>query len=54
MGCGRIRTSSTSASRASQPLVLERDLCGIFKAWGTVEDRWGRLRRTFTADIEGR
>ncbi len=40
--------------RDSTPaLVLEEYFVGETRAWGLFEDRFGRLRRQFTVDIEG-
>ncbi|MEE3623822.1 DUF3833 domain-containing protein [Nitrospirillum sp. BR 11752] len=35
------------------PLVLEDYFTGHTKAWGLFEDRFGKVRRQFTVDIEG-
>lgn len=35
------------------PLVLEDYFTGHTKAWGLFEDRFGRVRRQFTVDIDG-
>lgn len=38
---------------ATPALVLEEYFVGETRAWGLFEDRFGRLRRQFTVEIEG-
>ena len=39
---------------ASPRLVLEDYFAGKTRAWGIFEDRFGKLRRQFTVDIDGK
>lgn len=40
--------------KASPRLVLEDYFAGKTRAWGIFEDRFGKLRRQFTVDIDGK
>jgi hypothetical protein len=51
-GCA---TTKTSQFEGKQPkLVLEEYFSGLTKATGVFEDRFGKLRRQFVVEIEGR
>lgn len=47
-------TTATPETRAAMPrLRLEFFFAGRTRAWGIFEDRFGRLRRQFTAEFDG-
>ena len=51
-GCGGMDIKKFEA--ATPQLVLEEYFAGKTRAWGIFEDRFGKLRRQFTVDIDGR
>ena len=51
-GCGGMDIKNFEA--ATPQLVLEEYFAGKTRAWGIFEDRFGKLRRQFTVDIDGR
>lgn len=51
-GCTQMKPSDFANSE--QPLILEEYFAGKTKAWGLFEDRFGKVRRQFVVDIDGR
>jgi hypothetical protein len=51
-GCGAMDIKDFE--NASPRLVLEEYFAGKTRAWGIFEDRFGKLRRQFTVDIDGK
>jgi hypothetical protein len=51
-GCSSMKPADFA--KAQPPLTLETYFAGHTKAWGLFEDRFGRVKRQFTVDIEGR
>jgi len=49
-----IRMRPSDFAGAETPLRLEDYFSGRSRAWGMFEDRFGRIRRQFTAEIVGR
>ncbi len=50
-GCSNMTTEDFAGSKPE--FLIERYFSGTTKAWGIFEDRFGRLRRSFTVDIVG-
>ena len=50
-GCGSMKPSDFSNGKPT--FVLEEYFSGKTKAWGSVVDRFGTVKRQFTVDIEG-
>jgi hypothetical protein len=51
MGCSSMKPADFAD--AQPRLVLEDYFAGHTKAWGLFEDRFGKVRRQFTVDIDG-
>ena len=52
VGCGGMDIDKFEAT--SPRLVLEEYFLGKTRAWGIFEDRFGKVRRQFVVDIEGK
>lgn len=52
MGCAGKTTEDFAGS--APRFVIEQYFAGKTRAWGLFEDRFGKVRRQFTVDIEGR
>ena len=50
-GCSQMRIEDYQGTGPA--LVLEEYFAGPVRAWGTVQDRSGKVRRRFTADMHG-
>ena len=50
-GCSQMRIEDYRGTGPA--LVLEEYFAGPVRAWGTVQDRSGKVRRRFTADMHG-
>ena len=50
-GCAQMRIEDYQGTGPA--LVLEEYFAGPVRAWGTVQDRSGKVRRRFTADMHG-
>ena len=50
-GCAQMRIEEYRETGPA--LVLEEYFAGPVRAWGTVQDRSGKVRRRFTADMHG-
>ncbi|CCG41693.1 DUF3833 family protein [Magnetospirillum molischianum] len=48
-----IRMKPSDFADAETPLLLEDYFSGNARAWGMFEDRFGRIRRQFTAEVVG-
>jgi hypothetical protein len=51
MGCTTMKPTDFALSR--QKLVLEEYFAGHTQAWGLFQDRFGKVRRQFTVEIDG-
>jgi Protein of unknown function (DUF3833) len=51
-GCSGMTTDEFS--QRTPKLVIEKYFDGPTRAWGVFEDRFGRVRRQFTVDLNGR